>query len=246
MFLIVSSLDYLPFSSFPLCFLEHQLSFPPHLSLSSPPHLFLSSPPHRPLPFFPYKNIVMLRFTRETPAMWCSALMCIIYAVILLISGFIILITYLVVHPKQPVFDITHANFSRAGSYPDVLAEFAILANFSNPNKILNLKIEHASVQLLFEDTVIGNETTQPFSIMHKETKSVVFKNLRSTTPIKMPEKVRMEFLDQVLSNKVFFRLKGTFKVRSPFTYWVHEWCYLQVTSPPGGSLVNRICNTTK
>lgn len=208
---------------------------------------------------YPYEHItnktsnrLLLRRHRHTnPAIWCSAIICLIFSVLLIIFGIATLIIYLVVKPKTPVFDITHANlstiyFDTPGNFN---GDFAFLANISNPNKKLNVKFEHGVMELLIQNDVIGTQSIQPFSLRHKETGTVVIDFVSSLVPL--PQNLATELKRQVMSNKVFYSVRGTFKVQASFgalhfTYWLHGWCDLQMTSPPSGSLTYRTCKTKK
>ena len=123
----------------------------------------------------------MVRPAPANPVICCSVIICLIYMVILFISPFNILITFLVINPKPPIFDISHANLSSIQIDTTIMSnmvdgEFAILANFSNPNKKLNVKIEHAFMELQLEYSLKGNKSIQPFSIRHEETEAVLIK----------------------------------------------------------------------
>ncbi|KAM0943056.1 hypothetical protein DsansV1_C13g0118221 [Dioscorea sansibarensis] len=55
----------------------------------------------------------------------------------------------------------------------------------------------------------------------------------------------------QMKNNSVLFNIRGAFRVRVSFgfgryTYWLYGLCQIELTNPPAGVLVARICKTKK
>ncbi|KAK9080710.1 hypothetical protein SSX86_000468 [Deinandra increscens subsp. villosa] len=195
---------------------------------------------------------LLLRSHRRTnPAVWCSAIICLVFCLLLIFFGIATLIVFLVVKPKTPVLDTSHATlnvvyFDSPGHFN---GDFTFVANFSNPNKKLDVKFEHAVMDLFFENDLIATQSIRPFSQRRKETGAVVVRFISSL--VSLPPNQAMELQKQVLSNKVLYSVRGTFKVRASFggvhfSYWLHGWCELQMTSPPAGSLMARTCKTKR
>ncbi|KAL7598367.1 uncharacterized protein LOC111912506 [Lactuca sativa] len=208
---------------------------------------------------FPYEHItskahdrLLLRRHRHTnPAIWCSAIICLIFSLLVIFFGIATLIVFLVVKPRTPVLDTNRANlsviyFDAPGNFN---GDFTFMANFSNPNRKLEVKFEQSVMELLFEDSVIATQSIRPFSQRPKET-GVVAINFVSSL-VTLPPSYAMELRKQVLNNKVLYSVRGTFKVRASlgaihFSYWLHGLCDLQITSPPTGSLMARTCKTKR
>ncbi|XP_076938328.1 uncharacterized protein At1g08160-like [Bidens hawaiensis] len=187
------------------------------------------------------RDRLLFRKQRRT----CSAIICLIFTILIIFLGVSILIIFLVVKPKTPILDRSHATlnviyFDSPGRFN---GDLTFIANFSNPNKKLNIKFEQAYMQLLFKDDVIANQSIQPFSQRPKDTGVVAIRFISSL--VSLPPSHAKELQAQVLSNKVLYSVKGTFKVRASlgglhFTYWLHGWCELQMSSPPSGPLMAR------
>ncbi|XP_076942879.1 uncharacterized protein At1g08160-like [Bidens hawaiensis] len=225
------------------------------LSRQQPTNTTISS--HMLTPEFSHENntmktrdrLLFRKQRRTNPAVWCCAIICLIFTLLFIILGVTILIMFLVVKPKTPILDTSHATlnviyFDSPGRFN---GDLTFIANFSNPNKKLNIKFEQASMQLLFKDDVIANQSIQPFSQRPKDTGVVVIRFISSL--VSLPPSHAKELQTQVLSNKVLYSVKGTFKVRASlgglhFTYWLHGWCELQMSSPPSGPLMARTCKT--
>ncbi|KAK1406926.1 hypothetical protein QVD17_38535 [Tagetes erecta] len=214
---------------------------------------------HVSTPEFPYESVtaktsarLMLKKHRRTsPAIWCSAIICLVFWVLFILLGITVLIIFLVVKPKIPILDTSHATlnviyFDTPGNFN---GDLTFVANFSNPNKKLDVRFEHAVMQLYFENDLIATQAIQPFSQRRKETGVVVIHFISSL--VSLPPSHAKDLQTQVLSNKVFYSVKGMFKVRASlgalhFSYWLHGQCELQMSSPPSGSLMARTCKTKR
>ncbi|KVH99253.1 NDR1/HIN1-like protein 10 [Cynara cardunculus var. scolymus] len=219
-----------------------------------------ASPYPLPPPEYPYyehitektRDRILLRRHRHTnPAIWCSAIICLIFSLLIIFFGIATLILFLVVKPKTPVLDTNHASlnviyFDAPGHFN---GDFTFIANFSNPNKKLDVRFEHAVMELYFENNLIATQSIQPFSQRRKETGVVAIHFISSL--VYLPPNQSMELQKQVLSNKVLYSVRGTFRVRASlgsvhFSYWLHGRCELQMGSPPSGSLMARTCKTKR
>nr|GEW75815.1 late embryogenesis abundant protein, LEA-14 [Tanacetum cinerariifolium] len=198
------------------------------------------------------RDRLLLRNHRRTdPAIWCCAIICLIFSILVILFGLTTLIIFLVVKPRNPVFDTNHAsldviNFDSPGNYN---GDFTFIANFSNPNRKLNVRFEYALLELFFDNNMIANQTIRPFSQREKETGVVKIHFISNV--VYLPLNHVMELKRQVLSNKVMYSVRGTFRVRVSFglihfAYWLHGRCELQMSSPPSGVLMARRCITKR
>ncbi|KAL7582141.1 uncharacterized protein LOC111888120 [Lactuca sativa] len=198
------------------------------------------------------RDKLLLRNHRRTdPAIWCSAIICMIFSVLVILFGITTLIFFLVVKPKNPVFDTNHASlnviyFDSPGNFN---GDLTFIANFSNPNRKLNVRFEHAVLELYFDNNLIANQSIKPFSQRQRETGVVKIHFISSL--VYLPRNHAMELQRQVLSNKVLYSVRGTFRVRVSFgllhfSYWLHSRCELQMSSPPAGFLMARSCITKR
>lgn len=209
-------------------------------------------------PEFLYQNFpktrdrLLLRNHRRTdPAIWCCAIICLIFSILVILFGLITLIIFLVVKPKNPVFDTNHASlniiyFNSPGNFN---GDFTFIANFSNPNRKLNVRFDYAVMELFFDNNLIANQSIKPFSQRQRETGVVAIHFISKL--VYLPLNHAMELQRQVLSNKVMYSVKGTFRVRVSFglihfSYWLYSRCELQMSSPPSGSLMARSCMTKR
>ncbi|KVI02369.1 uncharacterized protein LOC112500982 [Cynara cardunculus var. scolymus] len=203
---------------------------------------------------FPGKTrdrLLLRNHHRTDPAIWCTAIICLIFSILIILFGITTLIVFLVIKPRNPVFDTNHASlnviyFDSPGNFN---GDFTFLANFSNPNRKLNVRFEYAVLELYFANNLIANQSIKPFSQRQRETGVVKIHFISSL--VYLPLNHAMELQRQVLSNKVMYSVRGTFRVRVSmglihFSYWLHGRCELQMSSPPSGFLMARTCITNR
>ncbi|XP_062078992.1 uncharacterized protein LOC133783393 [Humulus lupulus] len=208
------------------------------------PHIFIKSSINEPI----------LRHTqprRTNPLVWFGAILCLVFSLLLIFFGIATLIIYLVVKPKIPLFDTPNARLNTIYfDAPDYFnGDFAFLANFSNPNRKLDIRFEYLDIELYFADRLISRQALQPFTQRPRETRIEAVHLISSL--VYLPLNHALELRTQVQSNKVNYNIRGTFKVRATLgmihvNYWLHSRCQLQMTGPPTGMLVARNCRTKR
>ncbi|XP_031477190.1 uncharacterized protein LOC116248501 [Nymphaea colorata] len=197
----------------------------------------------------PYKQEgLLLRPSRPTNALvWCFAIFCSAFSLLLILTGVITLIVFLAVKPRHPSFDI--ANASLSSIYIDspgfLNGELFILANFTNPNQRINMGFEYLNIELLFHGTLIAARAIKPFGQRSGESRLQTIQMVSRGVPL--PSMLLLELQRQVRNNRIQYEIRGNFKTRAGFglshiTYWITRQCFVELTSPPNGVLVGRIC----
>ncbi|KAG8492762.1 hypothetical protein CXB51_010470 [Gossypium anomalum] len=188
---------------------------------------------------------------RTNPLIWCCAIICLIFSIILILFGVATLIIFLSMRPRIPLFDTPNASLN--GIYFDTPeyfnGDFTFLANFSNPNKRIDVRFEYLVIELYFHDRLISTQAVQPFYQRSGEVRVEAVHFISSL--VYLPQNLGVELQKQVLSNRVTYFIRGTFKVRAHmglihFSYWLHARCELLMSSPPTGVLVSHICKTKR
>ncbi|CAN6485576.1 unnamed protein product [Victoria cruziana] len=198
-----------------------------------------------------YRQEGLLRPPRRTNALvWCFAIFCSIFSLLLILAGVIILIVFLAVKPEHPTFDIANANLNSIYiDSPSLLnGELFILANFTNPNQRINVGFEYLDIELLFHGTLIAARKIRPFQQRSGESRLQTIEMVSSQVPL--PLMLSLELQRQVRNNRIRYEIRGNFKTRaglglSHITYWVTRQCLVELTSPPNGALLGRSCTTT-
>ena len=105
---------------------------------------------------------------------------------------------------------------------------FTFIANFSNPNKKLNVRFEYLVIELYFVDSFIVAQALQPFSQKQGDTRLVQVHLISSLVHLQPNHALRLQ--KQMQSNRVVYNVRGTFRVRVSlglihFSYWLHGRC---------------------
>ncbi|KFK27175.1 hypothetical protein AALP_AA8G345300 [Arabis alpina] len=177
--------------------------------------------------------------------------LCFIFSILLIIFGIATLILFLAVRPRTPVFDISNAKLNTINFESPVYfnGDMSLLVNFTNPNKKLDVRFEHLSVELWFSNKKIATQGVMPFSERNRKTRLEPIRLISNL--VFLPVNHVVELRRQVMTNKIDYEIRSTFKVKAvlgiiPYSYWLHGSCQLQLTSPPTGGLVYRNCTTKR
>lgn len=206
----------------------------------------------------PYHNIrrprektLLRHHYRTNPIVWCCAILCLIFSLLVILLGVATLIIFLVIKPRNPVFDTPNANLNVIYfDSPEYFnGDFTFIANFSNPNRKLNVRFEYLVIELYFVDSLIAAQALQPFSQKQGDTRLVQVHLISSLVHLQPNHALRLQ--KQMQSNRVVYNVRGTFRVRVSlglihFSYWLHGRCQLEMSSPPTGVLISRSCRTKR
>ncbi|TKY57439.1 YLS9 protein [Spatholobus suberectus] len=191
------------------------------------------------------------RLQRTKPIIWCAAVLCFIFSLVLIFFGIATLIFYFAIKPRNPTFDIPNASLNVVYfDSPQYLnGEFTLLANFSNPNRRIGVRFESLTIELFYSDRLISSQTIKPFTQRPRENR-LQSVNLISSL-VFLPQDVGVKLQRQVESDRVNYNARGTFKVRFNMglihlSHWLHTICQIEMTSPPTGILVARQCITNR
>jgi Late embryogenesis abundant protein len=195
------------------------------------------------------KQLLLQPRHRTDPLVWCYGILCFVFSLLLILAGITTLIVFLVIKPRNPLFDT--ANASLNGIYLDTPAYFngdlTFLANFSNPNQKICIVYQYISLELYFNDRLISAQALPPFAQRSRESRIQAVHMVSSQ--VLLPSNLAVRLQDQVRTNRVLYEIRGTFKVRASlgfvhYTYWVYGRCEIEMGAPPSGLLLARRCRT--
>ncbi|KAJ8532483.1 hypothetical protein K7X08_012406 [Anisodus acutangulus] len=121
-------------------------------------------------------QFIVPRIRRRTnPAVWCAAILCMMFSLLLILFGIGTLVIFLSIKPRNPVFDTSNASLSviYLDSPKYMNGDFTFIANFTNPNRKLDVRFEHLDIELYFSDSLIATQVLQPFTQRQRETRLV-------------------------------------------------------------------------
>uniref|UniRef100_A0A8R7K179 Late embryogenesis abundant protein LEA-2 subgroup domain-containing protein n=1 Tax=Triticum urartu TaxID=4572 RepID=A0A8R7K179_TRIUA len=104
---------------------------------------------------------------RTSPAMWCAAIVCFAFSVLLILAGLVILTVYLAVKPRTPSFDVANAALHSiyVGSPPPYFnGDMTLTANISNPNHKIGVVIQSGAIELFFRGRLVAAQALPPFA----------------------------------------------------------------------------------
>ncbi|CAN1251346.1 NDR1/HIN1-like protein 2 [Linum perenne] len=192
-----------------------------------------------------------LRPRKTNPLVWFGAILCLIFSLVLIFLAIATLITYFVVRPEHPAFDVQNARLN--GIYFDspefFNGDISYITNFTNLNKKMDVRFEYVGIKVYFGNKLIGAQAIQPFTQRPRE---MTFKTVRFISSlVYLPQSSAVELQKQVLSNKVTYNIRATIKLKANlglfhYTYWLHGKCDTVFSAPPAGVLVFRSCNTNR
>ncbi|XBJ10106.1 NDR1/HIN1-like protein 26 [Aegilops tauschii subsp. strangulata] len=196
-------------------------------------------------------KIILQPRHRTSPAMWCAAIVCFAFSVLLILVGLVILIVFLTVKPRTPSFDVAHAalNSVYIGSPPPYFnGDMTLTANISNPNHKIGVVIHSGAIELFFRGRLVSAQALPSFA--QRRGQFTVLNVHMLSSQVVLPPEVAVELLNQMKSNKILYTIRGTFKVRERFWSWHYTYrmtaiCDLELTAPPSGFLVDRRCTTS-
>lgn len=127
-------------------------------------------------------------------------------------------------------------------------ADLTILANFTNPNRKVNVNFKHVVINLYFDGVLIATEYIDHF---HLGKAQYLLANIHMLTSQARLSQVHSQKLGkQIESGRVSFDIKSFFRAKSKlgnlFKYsdsFVGH-CSIVMTPPPGGVLVAKTCGT--
>ncbi|CAM8948381.1 unnamed protein product [Rhodiola kirilowii] len=196
-------------------------------------------------------QIVLQKPRKTTPVIWCVAILCLVFSLSLIVFAIATLIIFLVVKPRTPQFDIPNASLSTVYfDTPEYFnGNFNFVANFTNPNKKIDVQFERAEVDLYFFNKLIATTSLPPFHQRRGEVRLQSVQLISSL--VLLPQNLAVKLQSQVQRNRIMYNIRVRFKVRAHFgsvhySYWLHGRCELEMTGPPYGVLIARTCKTTK
>ncbi|KAF9673404.1 hypothetical protein SADUNF_Sadunf10G0020700 [Salix dunnii] len=186
------------------------------------------------------------------PIIWLGAVFCAILWIVIFLGGLIVLVVYLVYRPRSPRFDVSSATLNTA--YIDagslLNADLSVLANFTNPNKKVNVDFSYMVIDLYYGSTLIATQYIEPFSAERAESRFVNVHMVTSQVRLPVLESERLQ--EQISKNGAIFAVKGVFRVRSKlgtllkYSYRLYGHCTILVTAPPDGVLRATKCRTKR
>lgn len=191
---------------------------------------------------------------RTNPLIWLCAIGCSILAILVILTGIIVLLGFLIYHPKLPSFTVKSAILDTLQLDKSFVltSQTTILLHIHNPNAKVAVDYESVMFQLQFDKHEISNLTFPPFSQVPKNTSEWLFVMTADRVQLEVNEGEDMSY--SIQRNDVSYDFVGTVRTKAKIgtitsiKYWLHITCTMEFTSPPlsNGSLVSSHCRSWK
>ncbi|KAL7604673.1 uncharacterized protein LOC111891708 [Lactuca sativa] len=219
-----------------------------------PPHSRPSPVSHQRfgVPQYPSPSLHVPPQRRTKRLTWLVAICCVFFWIIVILGGLILLIVYLAYRPHYPKFDIASASLNAA--YLDLgyllNGDMTLLANFTNPNKKVNVEFRYMVINLYFEGTLIAARYVEPLSVSPRGYKLRDVHMVSSQIPFSRRHVAQLN--EQIQIGRIMFEAKSFLRTTSNlggffrYSYWLYGHCKFVVSGPPSGILVDKKCETKR
>ncbi|KAM7490812.1 hypothetical protein LguiA_033733 [Lonicera macranthoides] len=183
------------------------------------------------------------------PAIWCAAVLCAIVAIAVTITGIIVFVGYIIIHPKLPVLTVSYANLNQFSySQSGTLAiQMTVVIRAKNENMRAHASFYDVSFILGFHGVEIANLVADPFEV--EKNSSMEFNYLVESSPIPLSTDEQNNVQSSFRENLITFDLKGNARTRwrigfvGSVKFWLHLNCELNFFAQ-NRSITNSHCSS--
>ncbi|KAG2702047.1 hypothetical protein I3760_06G072500 [Carya illinoinensis] len=161
---------------------------------------------------------------------WLAAIICAIVSLAVIITGMVVFVGYMIIHPRVPFISVTSASLDNLRYDQAGLLEIQMLIviRAGNDNARAHASFSHTSFILSFEGEVLAKLVADPFDV--RKNSSTDFNYVVSSSQIPL-DPMQMEGVDTSLKrNEIAFDLRGNSRAMwrvGPFRS-VKFWCRLE------------------
>ncbi|CAK9164326.1 unnamed protein product [Ilex paraguariensis] len=190
----------------------------------------------------------VLRERHTSLFIWGAVVICAILATVVIITGIVVFVGYIVIRPKMPVVSVKSAHLDNI--FYDVASvltvQISIVIKAENRNTKAHSSFYDTSFILGFSGLEIAKLVAAPFDV--RKNSSIEFHYLVESSPIPLnPQEAEVLYFS-LRQNRVSFDLRGTTRTRwrlgllGSVKFWLHLNCQLQF--PINGSSIHPHCST--
>ncbi|KAJ4832050.1 hypothetical protein Tsubulata_009173 [Turnera subulata] len=181
---------------------------------------------------------------------WCAAVICAIITVAVIITGVVVFVGYLVMHPRIPIIRVVDAHLDRfqydVGGV--LVTQVNIVVRSENDNTKAHASFSDFGLVLVFQETmVIARLVADPYEVSKNDSVDFYFPAASQPIPLN-PE--QMQAVDSYLKqDRVRFDLKGSVRCRwrigllGSVRFWSHLNCQL-LFHPSNGTYIPTPCTS--
>ncbi|XP_077234243.1 late embryogenesis abundant protein [Tasmannia lanceolata] len=190
-----------------------------------------------------------LQQRRTNLLVWVAAIICAIFAVLVIITGLVVFVGYMIIQPRIPYISITYAHLDKLvyNQYGQMDTEMSINVNAENDNIKAYASFYDLSFILQFHGLPIAELRAEPFDVPKNSTQTLAYRIPSSMIPLNDDA---MEAIDNSLKqDKISFHLKGNARTRwkvgvlGSVKFWTHLSCDLAFF-PSNGTGIDPDCSS--
>ncbi|CAK8561859.1 unnamed protein product [Lathyrus sativus] len=183
------------------------------------------------------------------PLVWLAAIICTIFAIAVIVTGIMMFIGYIMIHPRVPTISVTNAHLDLLrNDYAGLLqTQLSIVVTAYNGNAKAHAKFSKMTFSLSFQGQGIAVLVADSFDVPKNSSNVLRYVVQSSSIPL-TPD--QMEKVDESWKrNEIGFDFKGAGRTRwkvGPFgsvKYSCHLNCYLKFR-PLNGSYIPSKCSS--
>ncbi|PON76164.1 late embryogenesis abundant protein [Trema orientale] len=186
------------------------------------------------------------------PLVWCIAILCTVAAIAVIITGLVVFVGYLIIHPSAPVISVVSAHLDKIQNDLAGLLEIqvTIVIKAENDNAKAHASFSDTDFVLSFQGIPIARLVADPFEVPKNESVEFPYKVESSSIPLSPDE---MQQVDLALKqDQITLDLKGSSRARwrvlsvAPLRsvrFWCHLNCQLKF-HPMTGIYKNSPCTS--
>lgn len=197
---------------------------------------------------------VLPRPRRTNICIWCTALMCSLIVIAIILSGLAVLIGYLLFHPKLPSWDVTKASLNYIALDTTTFlynSKMVALLSVNNHNDRVDVRYEYINFKLFFRNDVVTTQVLEPFAQRRGNSTDLKVIDMVSNDAEITPLSAQI-MVSQARNGSIEYKLFGTVRTVAKLggiariPYWLNVNCLLHFTTPPNGVLQDHKCTSTR
>ncbi|AET03483.1 hypothetical protein MtrunA17_Chr8g0369721 [Medicago truncatula] len=183
------------------------------------------------------------------PFVWLAAIICTIFAIAVTITGIVVFIGYILIHPRAPIISVTNAHLDllRNDHAGLLQTQLSIVVTAYNGNAKAHATFSKITFSLSFQGQGIAMLVADSFDVPKNSTNDLRYVVQSSSIPL-TPDQI--DKIDESWKrNEIGFDFKGAARTRwriGPFRsvkYSCHLNCYLKFR-PLNGSYIHSKCSS--
>ncbi|KAI3989046.1 hypothetical protein MKX01_033082 [Papaver californicum] len=180
---------------------------------------------------------------RTHPLVWCAAIICMIIAIAVIITGLVVFAGYMIIKPRVPYMSVNYANLDKLNYDQTGQVNLQISLNIKAENENMKADISFSKISFIlnFHGLPIAKLRAAPFEVPKNDSVNLAYSVPSMSIPLE--QDAWKDMVASVQQNKVSFNLKGDARMRwrvgilGSVKFWTHLSCQLNFFVSNGSSI---------